>query len=347
MSRLSLNLGTIAIVFVIAIGVSYAYAQTDEIDVGFEWDFKDCIESSVVTTEGAFQRLDCSWLGGLPEGADVIRDPDDGFKIITEEEVVPEEEPEVIVEEVTIPKTPAEKMIDELIIKMEKDGFLPSHEGQLLMALLSLQEECELGTLEGAPIQTYKLFHVATFEPYTHTDLGTQYILKEIEMAIQECKAQKILREKVLGDQYLHLPGVSDVTPPHVFRDNFEGLIWDELVGLENPTYAFEERHMTEYNKDKSIQFAEEFKCSAIGKSMGHCRDPFGGADPEEDVVTMSSQGKELLSKYKAYQETGETAIPQKDMEREPDLTFALDQYIASYGITDEQLKEWYESRQP
>jgi len=332
----------IAVLF--AVGIQQALAQTDEVEVGFEWDFKDCIESTLVTEAGTFTRLDCSWLGEIPAGVTVVKDQDATFDVIIEEEIETEE-PEVTIVEVTIPKTPAEITIDKLTEKMEKDGYLPSHEGQLLMALLSLQEECELGTLEGAPIQTYKLFLVATFEPYTHTDLGTQYILKEIELAIQECKSQKILREKVLGAQYLHIPGSTDVTPPHEFRSDFEGLIWDDLEGLDNPTYAHAEKHMTQFNFEKSAQYAEAFKCSAIGKSMGFCRDPFTGAEPEEDVITMSSQGRELLSKYKAYQETGETTIPKQDPDIEPDVTFALEQYIKAYGISEEELKEWYEAR--
>ena len=337
---MKLILGSIVMAFVIAITMSYAYGEEVPVKVPFDTTGFSCTLSEELI-------YDCRFYGM----ADPVFEFDNGSTITVEVEPV-EDEPEItdeatVVVKPTLPKTPAEKMIDELTAKMEKDGFLPSHEDQLRRALLSLQEECELGTLEGAPIQTYKLFLVATFEPYTHTDLGTQYILKEIELAIQECKSQKILREKVLGAQYLNLPGQSDVTPPHIFRDNFEGLIWDELEGMRNPTYAFAERHMTEFNKEKSTQFAEQFKCSAIGKSMGYCRDPFGGAPPPTDVTTISQTGKALLKEYKAFQETGITKIPVKDPEAEFDPTTSLDQYIDAYRITDEQLKEWYESRQP
>ena len=333
-------LGIVAILFVIAIGMSYAYGDKKTVDIPF-----DTTGFSCSLTEDLI--YDCRFYG--------MEDPtfefDNGSTITIK--VIPEEdEPEItdsatVIVEPTIPKTPAEITIDKLEAKMEEDGFLPSHEGQLLLALKSLQKECELGTLEGAPIQTYKLFLVATFEPYTHTDLGTQYILKEIELAIQECKSQKILREKVLGVQYLHIPGLSDVTPPHIFRDNFEGLLWDDKEGLENPTYAFAERHMTEFNFEKSAQFAETFKCSATGKSMGFCRDPFTGAPLPMDVVTKSLAGKEILNKFRAYQQTGITEIP-KQKPGEPFVpTTALDQYIDAYGISEEELKEWYESRNP
>jgi len=335
-------IATVAMSFVIAIGMSYAYGE--EVDVPFDADEKQCKLS--FDFEAKQFKFACLW---------TMTPTDEEILIIAEDdpELVPEvvidailEQEEVVIEK-TKPLTTSERKIIELETKWLEDGTLVSHEAQLLKALKSLQEECELGTEEGAPIQNYELFTVATYEPYTHTDLGTQYLLKQITLAIEECKSQDVLKKKVLGVQYLHLPGQADVTPLHEFRSDFEGLLWDDLEGLDNPTYAFAERHMTAFNFEKSAQFAETFKCSATGKSMGFCRDPFTGAPLPMDVVTKSQEGKEILSKFRAYQETGVTEIPKQEPGEKFDPTISLDQYIRAYGITDEQLKEWYESRQP
>lgn len=335
----------IAVLFVV--GIQQAYAEEITVDVPFvpeEQEFPPC-SFSYNSVREQMQYL-CGWFM-TPTAEEII--------IISEgdPELIPENIVDAIIEKQIVkvtepqkPQTPAERTIEKLIEKWIEEGELVSHEAQLLKSLQSLQKECELGTEQGAPIQTYELFTIATFEPYVHTDLGTQYLLKQIVLAIQECKSQQILKNKVLGDQYLHIPGQADVKALHEFRDNFEGLLWDELEGLDNPTYAFEERHMTAFNFEKSAQFAEAYKCSAIGKSMGFCRDPFTGLAPPEDVVTKSQEGKEILSKFRAYQETGVTEIPKQKQGEAFDPTSALDQYIQAYGITEEQLKEWFEGRQ-
>lgn len=333
---------TIALIAVIAIGTSQAFSE--EVMINTPWDIRvsGCYldEDDPNLYHCEFRKAFIPSEGGLivePDPDEKVIDPETGELITTEE---PEPKPKA-------PLTIAEKTIEKLQKQMEKDGYLPSHEGQLLLALLSLQKECELGTEEGAPIQNYEVFTIATYQPYVHTDLGTKYILKEIELAIQECRAQQVLKKKVLSVQYLHIPGKDDVKTLHEFRDNFDGLLWDDLVGLDNPTYAFAERHMTDLNFEKSAQFAETFKCSAAGTSMGFCRDPFGGAPLPEDVVTKSVAGKEILSKFRAYQETGVTEIPKQKPGEVFDPTVSLDQYIKAYGISEEELKAWYEARNP
>lgn len=324
---------SIGVILFLITTIGAAYAEIDEVDVPFKFTGKGCF-----VEEEKFQ-YHCVW--------DLIKDPVTGELIveIPEQpgtEIQAEEEPELeLVEPTDQPKplTSNQRKIIELEERLQEEGSLVSHESQLLRALLSYQDECELGTEEGAPIQTYELFTIATYEPYTHTDLGTQYLLKQIELAIQECKSQEILKEKVLGPQYLHIPGQSDVKQPHEFRSDFEGIeLWKDAEGLDDPTYAFAERHMTEFNKDKSKQFAETFKCSKIGKSMGYCRDPFTGAEPLEDVVTMSSQGRQVLSKYQAYQESGITDIPKHEPDAEPDQASIARQYLKAAGYSNEQI---------
>lgn len=331
--KLQLTIITLAL---ISVALPFANAQTDEIDVGFIWDDKDCIESHVVTTEGTFKKLDCSWLQAITpiteDDQPEMDEPDAPLStpMPGEDQGIP-----TVIKET--PQTPAEREIEKLTKKLEKNGELPSHEDQLLMALLSLQKECEIGTEEGAPIQNYELFTIATFEPYTHTDLGTQYLLNQIERAIQTCKAQDTMKHKILGAQYLNMPGKDDVKAPHVFRSDFEGLIWDELEGLDNPTYAHQEKHMTGFNFDKSTQFAETYQCSLAGIARGLC---VGGAsDPITPKPTISSEGKAMLDAKDKYLETGEAILKEHMKQLETPEEYAIQQYMRAYGLTSDDLR--------
>lgn len=296
--------------------------------------FDDWIDHNCLLREdGVFE---CQWTPGsatsLTEKDQPKTDEPD-----TQTAPMPEEDQGIPTVIKDIPQTPAEREIEKLTKKLEKDGELPSHESQLLSALLSLQKECEIGTEEGAPIQNYELFTIATFEPYTHTDLGTQYLLNQIERAIQTCKAQDTMKHKILGAQYLHMPGKDDVKAPHVFRSDFEGLIWDELEGLDNPTYAHQEKHMTGFNFDKSTQFAETYQCSLEGIARGLC---VGGAsEPITPKPTISSEGKAMLKAKDLWTDTGEATLKKHMKQLEAPEEYAIQQYMRAYGLTPDDLR--------
>jgi len=301
-----------------------ASAQVDEVDVGFDWEDKSCTESYITLGSGSFKKLDCTWLQAITptiEGETV--DDESGIAVPVDEGTAIE-----ISDVATIAKTPAEKEIIILQAKLEEDGYLPSHESQLLAALLSLKKECELGTEEAAPIQNYELFYIATFEPYTHTDLATQYILKEIEMEIQHCKAQQILKKKVLGAQYLNIPGREDITIP-----------WKSTAILpEEAQIAHDAKGMIDFMTQKSIQFAEEFQCSIEGKQRGLCvKGETAEPIPEP---TISRAGQETLDQYNLFRETGEADIPEQQSEGEPDKNYITKQYLKSLGWSDEQINK-------
>ncbi len=297
--------------------------------------FDDWIDHDCETLDdGTFR---CDWTPGSATGL-TEKDQPKADEPDTPTAPMPEEDqgiPTVIKD--TTPPTPAEREIIKLQKQLEKDGYLPSHEDQLLRALLSLKEACEYGTEEAAPIQNYELFYIATFEPYTHTDLGTQYLLKKIETEIQNCYAIKTLKQKVLGPQYLHIPGKDDVKAPHIFRSDFEGLIWDELEGLDNPTYAFNERHMTAFNFDKSKQVAGGFQCSIEGKQQGHCIK--AESDQPIPKPTISPEGKAMLKARDLWTDTGEAALKERMKQLEAPEEYVIQQYMRAYGLTADDLR--------
>ena len=78
------------------------------------------------------------------------------------------------------------------------------------------------------------------------------------------------------------------------------------------------------------------------------------GGDPHTGEVHVdpdASQDRRAalanLAAWEAYLATGKAQIPTKDPDLEFEPTTALDQYIKAYGITPEELKDWYESRNP
>lgn len=320
----------------IAMTIQLTYAELDQNEVPFDFDFKSCTRSTLVTEAGEFDAWYCTYLGGIPTGVSIEETvPLEGRSTI--EITVDEPEQELIAVEKPKPKTTAEIKLEELQRKLAKEGELVSHEHQLLQALLSLKEECELGTEQGAPIQHYESFTITTFEPYTHTDLGTQYILKQIEVAIQKCKAQQVLKFKVLGDQYLHIPGKDDVKQ-----------IWMTNATLPEDAQAkYDEAKMFDYFSQKSKNDAENFKCTREGRARGLGYDCKAEEDQVIPETIFSQAGMDVLSKYNAYQATGETDLPKRVPDAEFDPTISLDQYIKAYGISEEELKEWYESRNP
>jgi len=312
----------IAVLF--AVGIHQSYAEEVTVDVPFTPDQE--IQCTYTSFE-AKVLYTCQW---------AMTPTDEELLIIAETnpELIPENiidaiiEKNLVVAEPPKPKTVYEIEIEKLQEKWVEEGELPSHEAQLLKALLSLQKECELGTEEGAPIQNYEVFLIATFEPYTHTDLGTKYILKQIEIAIQECKAQQVLKKKILGPQYLHIPSTNE--PKIIYQTN--------ATLPEDAQAKYDEAKMTDYFAQKSIDTAEGFQCSILGKQQGHCIKEIADQPIPEPESFISSKGKAIKNAYNAYLETGLTEIPKQEPGVELDKSSIARQYLAALGYTPEEI---------
>lgn len=210
---------------------------------------------------------------------------------------------------------------------------------------LDVQKFCFGGDVKEGTIQEeHETIDVA--RPYDNQPLKTNQELKYKQLMSNICEAEYKLKYKVHnwlrtmpgeGEQYVFVP-----------RDSFDGIdLWAESTGLDNPTYAYEDAKQVElYRQSEQIR-ADQFQCSISGKAQGHCIypdvEPFV-PDPESFI---SNEGKAIKSAWKAYLQTGVTEIPKRAADEEFKPTIALDQYIAAYGITQEELKEWYESRNP
>jgi len=153
------------------------------------------------------------------------------------------------------------------------------------------------------------------------------------EMILSEiCKAEYVLNFKI-NNPSRTLPGEGEQTKFVV-----------TAVLPEDAQAKYDEAKMGDFFAQQSIQFAEEFQCSIEGKQQGHCIKEIGETEVKP---TLSNEGKRIRDSWKAYLETGITELPFKEPKDEFVPTTALDQYIDAYGISEEALKEWYESRNP
>jgi len=307
-----------------------AFAQTDEVDVGFEWGYKNCVESTVATAEGSVQRLNCSWLGLVPEGATIIEDTEGNIEIVIEEDA--ETETEISDEATILKEVPVMK--PEQLAKVE--GIISAKEviEDYGSGEKSVEELCFGGTeRENRIFQEFETIDVKS--PNDNTPLGTNIQFKYEHLLSEICKAEYTLLYKV-HNALRTLPGEGE---SYIFvpRTDFEGLIWDELEGLEDPTYAFQERHMTDLNMQTSELTAEGFQCSIPGKQQGHCIK----SESEQPIPkpTISSEGKKALNDYWILRETGEADIPKQDPDAEPlDRNSITRQYLESLGWTTSQI---------
>ena len=320
----------LTLIAVIAITIPVAYAQVDEVDVGFEWGWKNCTESTVATAEGSVPRLNCSWLGELPEGATITFDREGTIDVIIEEETGTETE---ISDEATI--TPKPVIKTELQIKVQGIKTAQEQLESYWKGEVSVEILCFGGTERESQIfEQHETIDVKRPNDNIPLQSNPQY---KYELILSEiCKAEYALKYKVHnwlktpqgeGDSYIFSPRTS----------------FDDLYPEATTEYA--KRDKLDYYFQATQQFAKEFQCSSEGKSRGLC--VYDKMDQVEPEPTISQEGKQALADYWALRETGEAEIPKQEPEGEFDPTVSLDQYIKAYNISEEDLKEWYESRNP
>jgi len=312
----------------IAVMMLPVYAQVDEVDVGFEWGFKSCVESTIATSEGSVPRLNCSWLGQVPAGSTIVEDTTSG----NQEIVIEDPETEISDKATVLKEVPV--MSPEQIAKVE--GIISAKQAieDYGSGEKSVEELCFGGTeRENRIFQEFETIDVKS--PNDNTPLGTNIQFKYEHLLSEICKAEYTLLYKV-HNVLRTMPGEGE---SYVFvpRTDFEGLIWDELEGLEDPTYAFQERHMTDLNMQTSELTAEGFQCSILGKQQGHCIK--SESDQPIPKPTISSEGKKALEAYWILRDTGIADIPAQEQVKSMTPLDILKQYMKAYNITPEDLK--------
>jgi len=195
----------IALVALLSLGLFGAvYAETSTVEVPFESHGQTCNFDEIAV------EYHCIWQGvvekftieDLEEYKDLISEQryDQEIQRLNEEALV-----EIAIEQAKL--TPNEKKIQQLEERLDKG--IASARDSVLMNLLKTLNTCKQGMDDRtAPIQTAREFEVADFNLWSVNNVKYDGALGEIVMAIEECRAQKVVYELSVG--YANMPTGED-----------------------------------------------------------------------------------------------------------------------------------------
>ena len=183
---------TFAIVALLAIGVTFAYAEESVVQVPFDYHGQSCWLESATSYQ-------CVWEGEVEPFS--LEDLEKYAHVLTEEQYAEElakltavPEPEVVVDD----RTPEEKLIEKLqkkLFKGEADATEATH-----LRLLKQLDECQRGLGNSAAIQDRTSFVISEFEHGKYNNIEIKGQVGDLLMAIQECQAQNTLEYYVLSE---------------------------------------------------------------------------------------------------------------------------------------------------
>ena len=215
---------TLAIVAVLAIGVTFAYAEESTVQVPFDYHGQSCWLESATTYQ-------CVWEGEVEPFS--LEDLEKYAHVLTEEQyaeeyakLTAEPEPEVVVDD----RTPEEKLIDELQLKLyrgEADATEATH-----LRLLKQLDECQRGLGNSAAIQDRTSFVISEFEHGKYNNIEIRGQVGDLLQAIQECQAQQTLEHYVLSEEYKNKANGAD----DVFYDHYGA--WKGIQALDYELYT-------------------------------------------------------------------------------------------------------------
>ena len=215
---------TLAIVALLAIGVTFAYAEESVVQVPFDYHGQSCwLESAT-----AYQ---CTWQGQIEPFS--LEDLEQYHDILTPEQYAEEYArltavPEVV--EPVIELTPQEKTIQKLQKKLFK-GEATATEATHLRLLKQL-DECQRGLGNSAAIQDKTSFVISQFEYGKYNNIEIKGEVGDLLQAIQECLAQQTLEHYVLSEEYKNKANGAD----DVFYDHYEA--WKGIQAIDYELYT-------------------------------------------------------------------------------------------------------------
>ena len=222
---------TLAIVALLAIGVTFAYAEepgwvTEEATVIVPFDYHG--QQCFLVSETVYH---CNWQGHIEPFT--VEDLE-AFADVLSPEVYAEElarltaVPEVV--EVKVELTPEEKIIKELEDKLYS-GQATATEATHLRLLQQL-DECQRGLGNSAAIQDRTSFVISGFEHGKYNNIKIEGQVGHLLQAIQECKAQQTLEYYVLSEEYTNKANGDE----DVFYDHHAA--WNGIQALDYELYT-------------------------------------------------------------------------------------------------------------
>jgi hypothetical protein len=196
---------TFAIVALLAIGVTFAYAEESTVQVPFDYHGMSCwLESELI--------YQCIWEGELTPFT--VEDLEQ-FKDMISPEVYAEKLAELQPTEtvvIAIPeKDPTEKKIELLADKLYSGTA--DVEDSVLYHLLTQLDTCQQGMdSRTAPFQNAREFTISEYTQWNVNHIEYKQEIGKLVKAIEECEAQQVLAYQVVGAGYMNMPtGEDDV----------------------------------------------------------------------------------------------------------------------------------------
>ena len=237
---------TFAIVALLAIGVTFAYAEESVVQVPFDYHGQSCWLKSATTYQ-------CVWEGEVEPFS--LEDLEKYAHVLTEEQYAEEyakltavPEPEVVVDD----RTPEEKLIEKLQLKLyrgEADATEATH-----LRLLKQLDECQRGLGNSAAIQDRTSFVISEFKHGKYNNIEIRGQVGDLLQAIQECKAQQTLEHYVLSEEYKNKANGAD----DVFYDHYGA--WKGIQAIDYELYT---KNSDRYDLDRicdSYLYADKHK---------------------------------------------------------------------------------------
>lgn len=203
---------TIALLLLVVPGVAFAEEAT--IQVPFDYSGQSCNFDEVAV------EYHCTWQS--------VQDPFtledlEEFRYVLGEELYAEEHARLTyVEPVVVPETSEEeRLIKSLELKLEQ-GTIKTPEA-VLLNMIRVLDECHQGLGNSAALQTERTFTTSEYAYWHVTNVPVDGYLGDIVKAVEECKAQQVLENKVISVQYANMyNGDEDITYDHYKA--FDGL---------------------------------------------------------------------------------------------------------------------------
>ena len=241
---------TLAMVTLLAIGVTFAYAETSTVEVPFDSHGQSCWYDEISI------EYHCTWQGVVEKFT--IEDLKE-FKHMLSEETYDREIQrlnEQALAEIAIEKaklTPNEEIIQEIERKLNKG--IATASDSVLMNLLKDLDTCSQGMDDRtAPIQTAREFEISGFKHLTTNNVKADGLLGKISMAIQECEAQKVVYALSIG--YANMPTGDDdrqFSLMDVYTPDVQAIPFDDFTSttfnINLQAICNDRQHHDEYKK--------------------------------------------------------------------------------------------------
>jgi hypothetical protein len=177
---------TFAIVALLAIGVTFAYAETSTVEVPFDSRGQSCWYDEIAV------EYHCTWEGVVEKFT--IEDLKE-YKSVLSKEIYDQEIQrlneealaEIAIEQAKL--SPNELIIQEIEIKLDK-GIAKASDS-VLMNLLKTLDTCQQGMdTNTAPFQTAREVTKSSWDKWSYNNIEYRGQVGEIVLAIEECRAQ-------------------------------------------------------------------------------------------------------------------------------------------------------------